>query len=120
MDLNEKDMKRFKKIKKFFIINTVLLLPCSYLTVFKFIYTDPNIQNEIWTHSFLELTIPIVFLRCFFIPYIASVILSIYYFVFLIKTKFLKKDFIMFIVLFTLTILGLLSLEEVFLAGMSI
>ncbi len=120
MELNDNDMDNYKRIRKLTIINTILLLPCTYLTVFNFVNTDTSIQNSIWTRGFLGLTLPIVFLRIFYLPYITSTILSIAYFSFLKKSKFPKKETLFFAILFIITILGLLSLETVFDASMSV
>ena len=117
MEQDEKYKESFKIIKFAFLVNTVLLLPCAYLTIFKLISANPD---SIWSFGFLGLTLPIVLLRCFYLPYIFTVVLSIIYLKYLIQLKFPIKDLLLFILLITICILGLLSLEEVFLAAMGI
>ena len=118
--IESKGNKSFKRIKKVFLINAILLLPCTYLTLFKFFNADPSVQSKIWTSGFLGLTLPVVFLRILYIPYIVTFAVGIAYFVFLVKEKPQIKDYLFYFVLLIVSILGLFSLEEVFMAAMGI
>lgn len=106
-------------LKILYIINDVTLLPCAYLTVLNFlsVFTDVPLP---WSRAFLGLTLPVVMLRCFYLPYIQSSVISIVYLCLLIKNKFPLKETIIFVVLLTICILGLLSVEEVFWAAMGV
>lgn len=108
-----------KVIKILYIINDVILLPCAYLTVINILsgFTDVHMT---WSRAFLGLTIPVVLLRCFFLPYILSAVISIAYLCLLIKNKFPLKETIIFVVLLIVCILGILSVEEVFWAAMGV
>ena len=118
MDL--KESKKFRIIKKFFIINTILLLPCAYLTIFKLFNPDYSHQQEIWTFEFLGLILPVVLMRTLLLPYICTLTCGSGYFIYLLKSKFPKKELITFAICLIITILGLLSLEEAFAAAMGI
>ena len=120
METDTPQKNSFKKIKKLFIINDILLLPCVYLTFANILIKIFDADVNVWTRSFLGLTLPIVFLRIFFVPYIASIILSILYFINLKKKNFPKKEVVSFIVLFLICIVGLISVEPVFYAAMGV
>lgn len=113
------NQSKLRTVKILFICNLIPLLPCVYVTF----WTIASYHMEvywIWTRGFLGFILPVTFLRCFYIPYIASTVLSVYYFIFLYKEKFPKKETILFIVLFIICVLGLLSVETVFRAAMSV
>ena len=73
-----------------------------------------------WTRRLLGFLIPVVLLRCFGIPYVASAVLFVLYLVFLIKYKAPKREWFIFVLIFVFCILGLSSLEVVFHAAMSV
>ena len=121
--MEEKTMNKKSKsimvLKILYIINDATLLPCAYLTVLNFLsaYTDVPWP---WSRFFLGLTLPVVMLRCFNLPYIQSAVIAIVYLCLLIKNKFPLKDTVIFVVLLIICILGLLSVEEVFWAAMGV
>lgn len=112
-------MSNFKRINIWFLINNIPLLPCVYLTLWTIASKFTEVQ-WIWTRDFLGFILPVILLRCFFIPYISSFVIALWYFVALIKNKFPKKYVIEFIVLLSICVMGLISVETVFQVGMSV
>ncbi len=122
--INEKESPKNKFTlpmfaKKLLIINDIPLLPCVYVT-FHYALADFMPYHNIWTREFLGFILPVVFLRCFYIPYITSPLLIILNFVLLAKNKFPKKETVWFVIVTAVCILGLVSLETVFNAAMSV
>lgn len=116
--MNEKS-RSLKVLTILNIINIIPLLPCAYLTILKILslFTEVNMP---WSRAFLGFTLAVVFLRCFFLPYITSAIINIVHLCILIKNKFPLKETILFAILLIICILGLLSVEDVFWAAMGI
>lgn len=114
------DGKKLRIIKLLYIINLIPLLPCFYATVAEVLYHFFEIYLPVWSRGFLGLTLPIIFLRIFYLPYIISAILNVVYLWYLIKEKSSAKEVILFAFLLSICILGLLSVENVFNAGMGI
>ena len=101
-----------------YIINLIFLYPCIYLTFTKIIQHDP--LNWVWTRSFLGSTMLIICLRFVFLPYILSGLWTIIYFRELKDNNFPKAGTILFVIMFIVMIMGLVSVEHVSLAGMAI
>ncbi len=108
------------------IIEDVLLLPCVVLSIYRFIeFCGADFQYAIWTRGFLGLTLPIIFLRIFFIPYItAGIILFLLIRSFVIdkqqNIQMNKREVLFYLIASIICILGLLSVEQVFWAGMGV
>ncbi len=106
-------------MKTLFIVNDILLFPCAICTVWEFISWFADI-GSIWQRWFLGLTLPIVFLRIFLLPYLFSVLIVAGYLWALWKNGFPKKETLLFIALLIICALGLISLEPVFWAAMGV
>ena len=76
--------------------------------------------GSIWQRWFLGLTLPVVFLRIFLLPYLFSALIAGGYVWLLWRSGFPKKELLLFIVLLAVCILGLVSLEPVFWAAMGV
>lgn len=101
-----------------YFLNLLPLYPCIYLTYTRIIGHDP--LQWVWSHDFLGATMLIIFARCFFLPYIVSALLSGAYLYHLEKEHYPKFETFLFIIMLILCIMGLLSVEAVFAAGMGI
>lgn len=112
--------KQLRTIQILYVLNLALLLPCVYATVVGVLNHFFEIDLHIWTRGFLGLTLPIIFLRILFLPYILSAILNAAYIWLLVKVKCFAKEVVLFAFLLLICILGLLSVEQVFWAGMGI
>lgn len=101
-----------------YFINLLTLYPCIYLTFTRIIGHDP--LHWVWSHNFLGATMLIIFSRIFFLPYIVSALLTMAYIKHLKKKNYPKPEMIPFVIMLILCIMGLLSVEKVFWAGMGI
>ena len=70
-------------IRILYAIDTLLLMPCAVIEVAKLLKLEVNF----WTRGYLGFLLPAVFLRIFFIPYIATPVLTVLYGYFLRKAK---------------------------------
>ena len=116
----EKANQALSNIKIPSAINAILLLPCAYVTVINILAEITGVYYWPWTRSFLGFILPVVLLRCFFIPYICTPVFAIIHFCMLRKRGYPKKEVGLFILLLIISVLGLVSLEEVFWAAMSV
>ena len=114
-----KSEKRLRTVKLWYVINLIPLLPCVYVTVAK-ILSFYKIYLPIWSRLFLGLTLPVIFLRIFYLPYVISTVLNVVYPWLLAKEKHSAKEIILFVFFLIICVLGLLSVETVFNAGMGI
>ena len=112
--------RRLWIVRLLFFINTLTLLPCAYVTVINIRYKITGLYFWPWTRSFLGFILPVVFLRCFYLPYICTAVFAGIYIFMLRKYRYPKKDVVTFILLFLICVLGLVSVEEVFHAAMSV
>ena len=100
-------------IRNLYIINTLFLLSSCYMHYNGIPYYP--LQDEgplLWIHNILTVPIFIVFLlRMFCISNTYSIILTILYIRFLVKTRFPKSETILFIILLLLSIVGFVCLE---------
>ena len=110
---------RFSILKLLFILNDLLLLPCVYVTLWTVASKFMAVGN-IWTRNFLSWSLPVVLLNCFYIPYISSALISCIYLRVLQKNKFPKSETVGFVILLLICMMGLISLDRVFDAAMSV
>lgn len=100
-------------IRNLYIINTLFLLCFCYWHYNGIPYYP--LQDEgplLWIHNILTVPCLIVFfLRMFCISNTYSIILTILYIRFLVKTRFPKSETILFIILLLLSIVGFVCLE---------
>ena len=125
----EINMKSNKKIliavKILSILNLYPLLPCVYMTVDDIVWHIthnhiPEPSNAFLNVFFCFADIILCFSRIFFMPYIASVTISVAYVYLLKKTGAPIREWIVFSVITIICILGLLSVEGQFWAMMGI
>ena len=99
-------------IRIVYIVNTTFLLFCCIY------YLIAKLQLEIHSQGLLYAVVfPLSFvllLRTFFLPYVHSVLWTIVYIKYLKKKRFPKKETILFIILFVLSIIGLICMELLF------
>ena len=100
-------------IRNLYIINTLFLLSSCYMHYIGIPYYP--LQDKgllLWIHNILMIPcFVILLLRMFFISNIYSIVLTIFYIRFLMKTRFPKSETILFIILLLLSILGFVCLE---------
>lgn len=117
---SNKHHSRFITVKILYIINAITLLPCSFITVINMLERLGIIHVWPWDRFFLGFIIPVALLRCLYLPYIITVVLSLIYAVMLWKNKSPIKEIVIFIVVLLVCVLGIVSVEEVFHAAMSV
>lgn len=101
-----------------YFLHLIPLYPCIYLTFTRIIGSDP--LNWVWSRDFLGATMPIIFGRILFLPYIISGFLSGAYIYHLEKEYYPKVETTIFVIMLILCIMGLVSVKAVFDAGMGI
>ena len=99
------------------LVLDLVLLPCAFVTVFRFAALFVPLRETFWTRAFLGWTLPVVFLRCLYLPYAAAAVLLPLSAAVLIRARSRRAAILC---LAAVCILGLLSLEAVFAAAMGI
>ena len=129
----EKELDMSKSLRKIawilLAIEDILLLPCVMLSGYRLIeFCGADFHYAIWNSGFLGLILPIVFLRCFFLPYITLGIIIILLTVSLIIEKkgsiktigMDQKEKRKFFLAGIICLIGLLSVEVAFNGAMSV
>ena len=100
MGLNDLNLIFLRTMRIIYIIHTVLYFPVMY------------VFNPIW--------MLVILLRCFFIPYISTIILSILYIWAIKKQQLAPPDAIIFPVMLVINIISFVCMEAGFDAAMGI
>jgi hypothetical protein len=100
IETNDFEFSGLKTIRILYILHTVLYLP--------------------FMQSFLPIWLFVLFLRCFFIPYIATVILAGLYIWLIKKQELAPPDEFLFPVMLIINIISFVSMETGFAAAMGI
>lgn len=112
--------RRQRIVSVLYLINTLIMLPCAYVTCVNIGYKLTGLYFWPWTRSFLGFILPVVLLRCFYLPYVTTAVLTGLCIYMIKKYKSPKKTIIAFAIMILLNVLGIISLEEVFAAAMSV
>ena len=103
-------------IKLLYILNFITLLPCVYTAAMSFGIILPGSRSRVI--NFLMGVI--VFMRCFFLPYIVAAVLTVIYIMLLKTRKASGGEVVQFVILLILTLIGLSQVEFLFQAAMGV
>ena len=112
--------RKLRLVSVLYFINTLIMLPCAYVTCINIRYKLTGMYFWPWTRAFLGFILPVVFLRCFYLPYVTIFFLTVLCIYVIKKYKPPIKMVIVFAIMVLLNVLGIISLEEVFRAAMSV
>lgn len=104
------------------VILDILILPLAVYTLLKWLGIPE--KTALMSGYFVVSTIGILLLRCFYIPYIvAAVSIPVLFFYHIREArqgKLNRRELVQTLILVVIAILGMLSIEDIFMAAMSV
>lgn len=110
--------KKMKVLQVLFLLNDLLLLPHIWIEFGILIGRGSIVpeQNPVFGAVFIAT----IFLRIFWLPYIGSAVITLLYLILLCKSRFAVKDTVIFGILLTVCVTGLIAMEPHFQGALGI